>query len=631
MELTEDKILRRALRVLAPPPDLKVSEWADRERRLSAESSAEQGRWSTDRAPYQRGMLDAVNEPGIHKIIIKASAQIGKTEIDLNVIGYFIHQDPSPILMLQPTLDMAETFSKDRLTPMIRDTPALQGKVHDARTRDSGNTMLHKQFPGGHITIAGANSPASLASRPVRVVICDETDRYPASAGEEGDPVKLAQKRATTFHNKLYIENGTPTIEGVSRIDQSFEESDQRFFFVPCPLCNEKQILKWPNFIFDREKIGDKEYAINVRYKCELCEKEFDDAKKPWILKNGEWIATSTSRGIAGFHIWEAYSPWVRWEQIANEFIEAKKSVETLKVWVNTSLGETWKEKGEAPDWKRLYDRREQYEKNKIPEPVMLLVAGVDVQAKRIEVEIVGYGKDKQSWSIDSRVLEGDTAKEETWNKLTEVLYQAWPHESGFNMNLQMMAIDSGYNTQHVYNWARKHSPVRVMVVKGTDTATVMVDRPKLIDININGKKIKRGINLWMVGVGIAKSEIYGWLRQEKPIDGGDYPHGYCHFPEYGDEFFKQLTAEHMEAKIIGGRKKYVWVKSYERNEALDCRVYARAAAARLGLDIKSEAQWKKMEEKRKKIVVNPASPEPKSQNPPRPKKKRESTFWRKD
>ena len=198
-----------------------MSQWADQNRRLSPEASSEPGTWVTDRAPYQRGMMDAVNEPGVSEVVYMTSSQIGKTEILNNIIGYFAHQDPSPMLLIQPTLDMAETWSKDRLAPMIRDTDALTDLFGDPRSRDSNNTLLHKKFPGGHITMAGANSPSSLASRPIRIVLLDEEDRYPHSAGTEGDPGSLAQKRTTTFWNRLLVTASTPTIEDESKIEET--------------------------------------------------------------------------------------------------------------------------------------------------------------------------------------------------------------------------------------------------------------------------------------------------------------------------------------------------------------------------------------------------------------------------
>ena len=216
------------LSVVAPPKRLSVSEWADEYRYLSAEASAEPGKWRTDRAEYQRGMMDAFSDPKIHTVVVMSSAQIGKTELLNNIVGYFVDQDPSPMLMLQPTLEMGNTWSKDRLSPMIRDTRTLTDKISDSKARDSGNTILHKTFQGGHITIAGANSPASLASRPVRVVLADEVDRYPQSAGAEGDPLSLAFKRTTTFWNRKRMVVSTPTVKGVSRIEMAYEESDKR-------------------------------------------------------------------------------------------------------------------------------------------------------------------------------------------------------------------------------------------------------------------------------------------------------------------------------------------------------------------------------------------------------------------
>lgn len=622
----EHGLARKVARLVAPPPNFTVSEWADAERFLSPESAAESGRWQTDRAPYQRGIMDSLNEPGVHTAVIKSSAQVGKTEFLLNIIGYHIHHDPSPILLVQPTLDLAEAFSKDRLAPMIRDTPALRGKVKDVRSRDSGNTLLHKKFPGGHITMAGANSPSSLASRPIRVVLCDEVDRYPFSAGTEGDPVKLAQKRSTTFHNRRTVLVSTPTIEGASRIQIAFDESDQRYFNVPCPLCEAPQALKFEQIKWEKD---DRGLPINVRYTCVHCSGEFDDKRKDWMLLNGKWIATAPFKGVAGFHLSELYSPWRRWEDTVAEFLEAKKSNETLKVWVNTALGETWKEKGEAPEWKRLYERREQYPKNKLPEPVLFVTAGVDVQANRLEVEIVGWGRDKQSWSIDYRVISGDTATEAPWKELDLLLMEEWEHERGTHLPIKILAIDSGFNTQHVYNWARRHPISRIMVVKGVDAAPVLVGQPRAVDVSIKGVRIKRGIQLWTVCVGMAKAELYSWLRLDKPVGNEPYPPGYCHLPEYDTEYFEQLTAETQVTRIVKGFRRYEWVKSRERNEALDVRNYARAAASRVGLDRLSPAQWDALASQIG-LVVRPSAPKSNvsSGSGPTPAKKRRSSFW---
>jgi phage terminase large subunit GpA-like protein len=544
------------------------------------------------------------------------------TEFILNILGYHIHHDPSPILLVQPTLDLAEAFSKDRLAPMVRDTPALHDKVKDARSRDSGNTLLHKKFPGGHITMAGANSPSSLASRPIRIVLCDEIDRYPFSAGTEGDPVKLAQKRSTTFYNRRTILVSTPTIEGASRIQRAFEESDQRFFHVPCPLCDGMQPLTFDRIKWEKD---EKESPINVRYACSQCNQEFDDKKKDWMLLNGKWVATAPNRGIAGFHLSELYSPWRKWEETVAEFLEAKKSNETLKVWVNTALGETWKEKGEAPEWKRLYERRESYPFNRIPKGGLFLTAGVDVQKDRLEIEVVAWGRDKQSWSIDYRVIPGDTASEIPWAELDKVLMQEWPGEAGSSLPIKMLAVDSGFNTQHVYNWARKHPMSRVMAVKGVDTASILLGQPSPVDVTVRGRKVKRGFRMWPLGVSIAKSELYSWLRLEKPSEGQPFPPGYCHFPQYGEEFFEQITAEQLVTRIVRGFRKYEWIKTRDRNESLDCRIYSRVAASLVGLDRFSPEQWDALAGELGQVDL----PQPKADPPPsNPEPRRKSTFW---
>ena len=313
---------------------MTVSQWADEFRRLSAESSSEPGKWVTDRAPYQRGMMDAVNEAGVKEVVFMTSSQIGKTEILNNIVGYFAHQDPSPMLLIQPTLDMAETWSKDRLAPMIRDTTELFEIFGDPRSRDSNNTLLHKKFAGGHITMAGANSPASLASRPIRIVLLDEEDRYPHSAGTEGDPGSLAQKRTTTFWNRLLVTVSTPTIESESKIEARYNQSDQRKYYVPCPECGGFQVLTWAHIKFDKKK------PETTYYECEHCKAELRDSDRVWMIARGEWKAEAAFNGIAGFHLSELYSPWVKWSDTVENFLKAKRLPETLKVWVNTSLDE---------------------------------------------------------------------------------------------------------------------------------------------------------------------------------------------------------------------------------------------------------------------------------------------------
>ena len=557
--------------------------------------------------------MDAVSDPTIEKVVVKSSAQVGKTLIVKAICGYHIHQDPSPILVLQPTIEMAETFSKDRLAPMIRDTPVLRGKIADPKSRDSGNTILHKRFPGGHLTLAGANSAASLASRPIRIVLCDEVDRYPPSAGTEGDPVSLAEKRTATFWNRKIVLVSTPTTAGLSRIQQAWEESDQRSYHVPCPECGHYHVLEWENI---RYPAGHPEQA---RLACPGCGVLFGDADKPRMLRLGRWVAAAPATGkAAGFYLNELYSPWRTFAQVAKDYEEAKDKPERLKTWTNTSRGQVYEEPSDAPEWQRLYDKREKFESNKVPFEVGILTAGVDVQGDRLELEIVGWATGKRSYQIDYRVLLGDTSKigsDGPWSELSKIINtEQWEHASGAMLPLRMVAIDSGYRTTTVYDFCRQFAGTRrVFPTKGRDDQATVISNPKTIDRRRDGRPIK-GIKLYHVGSSVTKQEFYGWLRLDKAEDGTDPP-GYCHFNEDRDQqFFKELTSEKVVVKFVRGFPREVWVKNPNlRNEPLDCRVYARAAAAIAGIDRWRDAQWQAIAQQYGAIV------KPKTRQPEEP------------
>lgn len=588
--------IKQTYSTYSPPPELTVSQWADQYRVLSSESCAEPGQWMTERAEYQRGIMDAVNDSLIEDVVVKSSSQIGKTEILNNIIGYYIDQDPSPLMIVQPTLEMAKAWSKDRFAPMVRDTGALHGKIKDAKSRDSENNILHKIFHGGNLTISGANSPATLAGRPKRIVIGDEVDRFPISAGTEGDPVNLLFKRTTAFWNRKRILFSTPTNQ-YSRILKAFKETDQRYYFVPCPKCGEFQILKWKDRVtgkyfvkWDKDEFG-KDMPDTAYYECCNCESHLYDSDILWMVRNGEWRATAPFKGKAGFFINELYSPWVKLKETVQNFIDSKDDIERLKVWMNTAMGEVFEERGDAPAWEKIYLKRERYQIGKIPRGGLLLVAGADVQKDRVEVEIVAYGRGRQSWSVDYRVILGDISLADTKKKLDELMQEKFDHEGGGFSMIRVLAIDSGFSTQEVYNWVRRYPPNRVMAIKGTDkSSSQILGLPRIVDVTISGKKIERGARYWPVGVSVCKTELYGLLRLEKV--GGVFPDGYCHFPEYDEEFFKGLTAE--DLVIVGRRPE--WRKTRERNEQLDCRNYARAAAAFCGIDRFVEATWDALE-----------------------------------
>lgn len=556
--------------MMEPPPILTVSQWADVHRRLSSESSAEPGRWDTSRAEYQRGVMDSLNDPLIDETIVMTSSQIGKTEILNNIAGYYIENDPAPMLVMNPTDEIGEAWSKDRFSPMCRDTPSLKSIIADPKSRSSGNTITHKLFPGGHLTIVGANSPSSLASRPIRILLCDEVDRYPVSAGTEGDPFSLARKRTTAFWNRRVAIFSTPTIKGFSRIEEAFKESDQRRFFVPCPHCDHRHVLAWGNVKWEK---GDPSTA---RMECPECEKRFTNAQKNAAVRLGEWMATAEFKGKAGFHLNELYSPWKRLEEVVADFLASQGNPSRLQVWVNTSLGETWEESGERVSDHELMDRLEEYPAE-VPKHGLFLTAGVDTQPDRLEVEVVAWGKGEESWSIDYHVIHGDPDIPEgthgsPWTDLTEYLRKPWKHESGSDVAVSGTFIDSGgANTQAVYGYVRNHKGQRIFAIKGQggEGVPIVGNRQKR-----RSGKTSRTIDFVIVGVDNAKTSIMRKLQIKEPGAG------YCHFPKGREpEYFRQLTAEKLVTRFVKGFPRREWQKeSGRRNEAIDCRVYAFAA-----------------------------------------------------
>lgn len=560
-----------AMEQLKPPPRLSVAEWADLERRLDSQSSAEPGRWITARAEYQRGIMDACSDPSVKEVVVMCAAQLGKSEILLNTIGYHMAHDPAPILMMQPTVDMAQSFSKDRVTAgLLRSTPALRGKVKDSKAKDANNTTLHKVFPGGALSLVGANSPSSLASRPIRVVLCDEVDRYPPSAGEEGDPISLAKRRAATFWNRKIIEVSTPTNRGASRIELAYEESDKRKFMVPCHDCGERQELVWSQVQWTDPK--------NPHYVCKHCGSCWTDANRNRAIARGEWVATKPFNGMAGFHLSALYSPWVVLADAVEEFLASKKDPMRLKTFVNTFLGETWEDQGEGVDDVEIAKRREDYED--MPDQVVMLTAGVDVQDDRLEVEVVGWGAGEESWSIDYRVLHGDPSSPQLWQQLDEVLLRTFEHPIGKPMIIRATCVDSGgHHTRAVYNYAKTRAGHRVFAIKGVGgEGKPIVGRPSKNNI---GK-----VPLYPVGVDTAKEMFYARLRMEEPGPG------YCHFHQrLDDEHFRQLTAEKQVIRYHKGYPKRGWIKTRTRNEALDVRIYAIAALAILNVNLDNIAK----------------------------------------
>lgn len=576
---------------LRPEPRLTVSEWADRYRMLAPTASSEPGEWRTSRTPYLREIMDKLSamDP-TQEIVVMKGAQLGFTEAGNNWVGYIIDVAPAPTLMVMPTDDTVKRNSKIRIDPMIEATPRLRQRIAPSRSRDSDNTARSKAFPGGVLIMTGANSAVGLRSMPVRYLFLDEVDGYPIDLEGEGSPIDLARARTRTFAKKKIFIVSTPTIEGKSVVETEFMMTDQRYFHVPCPHCGVMQVLKWARLKWES---GNPQTA---KYQCEACDELIEERFKTVMLEQGKWIATKPENenpNKVGYHINSLYSPfgWYSWAQAAEDWSKAQTDTNKLKTFVNTVLGETWKEKGEAPPYMNLYNRREGYDQNKAPKEVCFITVGVDVQKDRLELEVVGWCKGKRTYSLDYRAISGDTAKPEVWNELSKVVNESWQREDGLVLPLTMMAVDTGYNTTHVYEFCRRYDPTRVIPVKGNDRQQLVVAPPRSVDITRAGKKVG-SVGVFQVGVSLLKSELYGWLKQEIGEDGL-VPDGYCHFPEYDMHYFKGLTAEELQFKIDRrGFKVYEWVKKFERNEPLDCRVYARAAAAVVGIDRFNEEHY---------------------------------------
>lgn len=569
----------KCLNGLKPRSKLTGSEWADRYRMIPAGTSPEPGEWRTSRTPYLREPIDSATDKRTEFVVFCASSQVGKSEALLNILGYYADQEPAPQLMLQPTVEMAEAFSKERIDPMFRASPGLVGKLEEGQdgrgtSRKSSTTIRMKHYAGGYLALVGANSPAGLASRPIRVLLCDEVDRYGVT--KEGDPLKLAIQRTQNFANRKIVIVSTPTIKGASKIEDWFEKSDQRHFFVPCPHCGAEHVLKWKNVHWDKDDKGNA-LPQTARMFCPECGCVERGAYKPdmKMLEKGRWKASNRDSKIRGYHISALYSPWVNLCDLVEEFVSANKNRDKqgLMEFINLKLGEAWEEVSpEADAWEHLHRRREYYPSDDIlPDGVLLLTAGVDVQHDRLECSIYGWGVGRECWGIQHRVLYGKPDDPETWQQLDALLQTQYPLSNGVRISVSCALVDSGDGayTQNVYQYTKARERLRVFSIKGRGGIGVPF-------ISTPSKNNAAGATLFTLGVDSGKSLVMGRLAVE------DEGAGFVHYPMqaergFNENFFKQLTAEVFEQKFEKGVIKSSWVKIRERNEALDCAVYATA------------------------------------------------------
>ena len=586
---------------LRPEPDLTVSEWADRYRMLSSKASAEPGPWRTSRTPYLREPMDVLssNSP-IQRVVLMFAAQTGKTEAGSNWLGYVIAHAPGPMLAVQPTVEMAKRLSKQRLESMITETPILAEKIAPSRSRDSGNTMFSKEFPGGMMLLTGANSATGLRSTPCRYIFCDEVDAFPLDVDGEGDPVSLAEKRATTFARRKILLTSTPTVKDFSRIEAEYERSDQRRFFVPCPCCGAMQWLKWPQLKWDKNDPG------TAVYECEVCRERFAEIHKPVMLRKGEWRPTAPGDGkTAGFQLSGLYSPlgWLSWADMVDDFLRAKTDAPMLKSFVNTRLAETWEEDyASKVSAQGLLERCEAYAPGQLPDGALAVTIGVDVQGgggsagDRLAVSVWAWGRQEEGWLVDHQEIFGDPCRPEVWKQLDVLVLNEWDHVNGGKLRADVVAIDSGgHATAEVYQYARERQAQGVIAIKGqSQRGKPPIGKPAKVDINAHGRVLKRGAAVYPVGGDTIKTTLFARLKHN---DRGD---GYLHFhAQTGEEYFQQLTAEKQALRYVKGFPVREWVKKPSaRNEALDCLVYAYAALNRMYQRYDRRTIWDQLEKR---------------------------------
>lgn len=647
------------LRGLRPDPRITVSEWADNYRVLGSRSSSEPGPWRTSRTPYLREIMDCLSSTSpVEVVVFQKGSQIGGTEVLNNWIGYVIDHCPGPAMVVMPTEKVQKRKSRQTLDALIEDTPRIAAKVSARKSRDPGNTTLQKVFPGGMLVLASAQSASELRSTPIRFLALDEVDAFPQDLEGEGDPNELAERGTHTFHNRKIYRVSTPTVAGRSRIAKAFEETDRRYYHVPCPFCGVLQRITWAKIRWEQ---GDDEVpervALELRERkreawleCEACAKRIDEHWKDQMLARGVWIPEDPSLGerVRGYHLSALYSPhgMYSWTQSVARFLRAKGTPSRLRVWVNQDLGEVWKEKGEAPDWRRLWELREAYPIGTIPRGGVVLTAGVDVQADRFEYEVVAWGPGLESWSVAYVVFPCDPTKSDSWVELDRLLAREYPYADRGEVQegdqklalpgrtrVAGVAVDTGYEAQRVYGWARRYGrSSRLFLVKGRSGTHLPVGQPTAVDVEVGGRRLKRGVRLWPVDSGVLKEELFENLELRPPVEiGARHPEGYCHFPQYGVEFFKGLTSEMLvRRRLKGGRVILDWEKVRERNEVLDCRVYARAAVYLLGADRWSGQDWAAV---RKLVAQVPAPPTPEAPTPTAPpaspqKRRRQDGRW---
>lgn len=614
-----NRAIAKAIAGMQPPEDLTVSGWAEKHRRLSAESSAEPGPWRTERTPYLQGPMDAFTDPKVRHIVMVAASQVGKSELINNAIGYIIDQDPGSILFIHPTTIDAKEYSKLRIAPMIRDCPTLKRKVVAAKSRDSGNTILQKTYPGGILTMCGSTEAHALASKPIRYVFGDERDRWAVTAGNEGDPWDLAMARQATFYNAKAVETSTPTIKNASAIAAAYSTGTMERWKSKCPHCGEYHEIQWKDIRFEYEKketANGATYAVKeIFYICPGCGCVSDETTMK--RQDAKWVAENPDaykQGIRSFWLNAFVSRWASWESIILKFLQSLGNTRKMQVVYNTCLGETWEDRGDMEDEDSLMARREEYPAE-LPDGVLVLTAGVDTQDNRLEYEIVGHGHFGETWGIQKGIIMGRPDEEATWAALDDVIDHVFKFQDGLGLKVSMTFVDEGgHFTQDVRLQCRRRISKKMFCIKGmAGPDRPYTSPPKQQKIVLN--QVSLG-TCWQyqIGVDSGKQIIMDNLRVKTP--GAKY----CHFPrrdDYGEGYFAGLVSERLE---YDAAKKQPWtwkkIPGHERNEALDCRNYALAAFKALPVSLDE------IDRRLKAARTGGSKPPTAEATPPKPKAK---------
>lgn len=609
-------------------PRMTVPDWADTYRFLSKSVGSVGGPWQTSRVEVARGPMMAVTEIGVRTITAKTCTQLMKTSLLENVIGFFSHQDPAPMLLTQPKEHTAKVFSKERLSPMAKATPVLRSILSGTNATD---TLTYREFPGGFIALEGAGSPTNLAMRAIRITMADEIDKYEPT--KEGDPLLLLEERTATFvTNSLHLRCCSPTRAETSRITKSYEESDQRRAYVACPHCDHEQVLDFFKHVNWAKSEDGQHHPYTAAIYCEDCGAEWSEAQRLKIMTTKDSIKWRQTRKFvcceekqdpakdrhwqwdevnhvgralckvcnrqavpnthAGFTASKLYSPFITMAELAEKWILSKDDAESKQTFYNTQLGlEYHQETVKSLEQNVLSQRAEVYAAD-VPRGGLILTMGVDVQSSgRLEGEVVAWGRGEESWSIDTPVFLGDPAQPEVWKELDAYLHKRFKLEGGGELVIKACCIDSGgHNTEDVYKFARPRLARNVWAIKGAN------DRPGQKSPLWPIPRLERGVTRQtgykpvIIGTASGKEAIYQRLALEKPGPG------YCHFPtprmieregvvqtQYDEAWFEQLTAEKQIMEKKFGFSYYRWIlPKGKANEALDCRVYAYAALAAL-------------------------------------------------